>query len=110
MNNAPEAQLAFNKPPFTNTGINYFGPLTIKQGRHACSIDGTFERFGAIFTCLSDHTVCIELGCNLWTDNFINSFLAEDIQGTFKQQWNQLYRCSKRTCQIHESRRLSKLY
>ena len=79
MNNAPEAQLAFNKPPFTNTGINYFGPLTIKQGRHACSIDGTSERFGAIFTCLSNHT-CLS---NLWTDNFIDSFLAEDIQGTF---------------------------
>ena len=33
MSNLPEAHLAINKAPFTNTGIECFGPLTIKQGR-----------------------------------------------------------------------------
>ena len=28
MSNLPEARLAINQSPSTNTGINYFGPLT----------------------------------------------------------------------------------
>ena len=41
MSNLPEARLAINQAPFTNTGIDYFGPLTVKQGRRKRSTDGT---------------------------------------------------------------------
>ena len=71
MSNLPEACLAINQPPFTNTGIDYFGPLTVKQGRRTRSTDGTSKRYGAIFTCLSTRAVHIELVGNLSTDNFI---------------------------------------
>ena len=74
MNDLPEARLAINEPPFTNTGIDYFGPLTIKQGRRTRSTDGTSKRYGAIFTCLSTRAVHIELVGNLSTDNFILAF------------------------------------
>ena len=71
MSNLPKACLAINQPPFTNTGINYFGPLTIKQGRRALSTYGTSKRYGAIFTCLITRALHIELVGNLSTDNFI---------------------------------------
>ena len=71
MSNLAEARLAINQPPFTNTGIDYFGPLTVKQGRRTRSTDGTSKRYGAIFTCLSTRAVHIELVGNLSTDNFI---------------------------------------
>ena len=41
MSNLPEARLAINQAPFTNKGIDYFGPLTVKQGRRKRSTDGT---------------------------------------------------------------------
>ena len=71
MSNLPEAHLAINQPPFTNTGIYYFGPLTIRQGRCTCSTDRTSKRHGAIFTCFNTCAVHIELVGNLLTDNFI---------------------------------------
>ena len=71
MSNLPETRLAINQPAFTNTGIDYFGPLTIKQGRRTRSADGISKRFGAAFTCLSTCAVHIELVGNLSTDTFI---------------------------------------
>ena len=71
MSNLAEARLAINQPPFTNTGIDYFGPLTVKQGRRTRSTDGTCKRYGAIFTCLNARAVHIELVGNLSTNTFI---------------------------------------
>ena len=71
MSYLPEARLAINQPPFTNAGIVYFGPLTIKQGTRTCSTDGTSKRYGAVFTCLSTRAVHIDLVGNLSTNNFI---------------------------------------
>ena len=71
MSNLSDACLAINQPPFTNTRIDYFGPLTIKQGRHTRSTDGTSRSYGAVFTCLSTRAVQIERVDNLSTDNFM---------------------------------------
>ena len=71
MSNLPKARLAINQPPFTNTGIYYFGPLTVKQGRCTRSTDGTSKRYESIYTCLSTRAVHTELVGNLSTDNFI---------------------------------------
>ena len=71
MSNLPEARLPINQPPFTNSGIDSFGPLTVKKGRRTRSTDGTSKRYRVIFTCLNTRTVHIELVGNLSTDNFI---------------------------------------
>ena len=71
MSKLRETSLAINEPPFKNTGIDYFEPLTIKQGRHVSSTDESSKRSGAIFTCLSSRAVHIELVGNLLTDKFI---------------------------------------
>ena len=67
----PESCLAINGLSFTTMGIDYFGPLTIKQGGPTPSPDGTSKKYGAIFTCLSTRAVHIKLIPNLPTDNFI---------------------------------------
>ena len=85
MSNLPEARLAINQPPFTNTVIGYFGPLTFKQGRRTRSTDETSKRYGAIFTCLS------------------TLFIGEDIQRRFFGTMEP--RCLKRTSQITEELR-----
>ena len=63
-------RLSIGLPAFTNTGIDYFIPLTIKlnkQTRKTCTIA---KRYGAVFTCLTTWAVHLELIGNLSTDNF----------------------------------------
>ena len=43
-----------DRPPFTNCGIDMFGPCLIKEGRKE------LKRYGALFTCLASRAVYIE--------------------------------------------------
>ena len=54
------------EPPFTNTGVDYFGPILVKQGR--CQV----KRYGALFMCLASRTVHTEMATSLDTPSFIN--------------------------------------
>jgi transposase InsO family protein len=54
-------------PPFTYTGVDFFGPFTIKQGRKE------LKRYGALFTCLACRAVHIETSASLDTDSFIHA-------------------------------------
>ena len=59
--------------PFTHTGIDAFGPITVKQGRKEV------KNYGLIFSCFSSRAIHIELLEDMSTDSFINSlrcFLA----------------------------------
>ena len=53
--------------PFYNTGIDYFGPFTIKQGR------SLVKRYGCVFTCLTMRAVHLEIANSLTADSFINA-------------------------------------
>ena len=66
-------QLSVDEPPFTNTGLDLFGPLLIKQGR------STPKRYGCLFTCLMTRAVHLEVAHSLSTDSLlaaINRFVA----------------------------------
>ena len=54
-------------PPFTYTGVDYFGPFIIKEGRREV------KRYGALFTCLVSRAVHIEVASTLESSSFIQA-------------------------------------
>ena len=66
MANLPEEQIT-PAPPFTYCGVDYFGPLLIKQGRKEV------KRYGVLFTCLASRAVHTETADSLETDSFMNA-------------------------------------
>lgn len=89
----PRSRLAHHQRPFTYTGLDYFGPLTVTVGR------GTQKRYVALFTCLTVRAIHLEVvpslsgdsavmalrrmiarrGCptELWSDNGTNFHAAD---------------------------------
>ena len=53
--------------PFTYTGVDYFGPFIIKEGRKEV------KRYGALFTCLVSRAVHIEVASSLRSSSFIQA-------------------------------------
>ena len=67
MANLLEGRLSVNNPVFYITGVDYFGPFEIKQGR------SYVKRYGCLFSCLSTRAVHIEVAPSLTADAFINT-------------------------------------
>ena len=62
----PPDRVASYEPPFTNVGVDYFGPFAVKRGR------GREKRYGCLFTCLATRAIHIETAETMDTDSFIN--------------------------------------
>ena len=67
MGDLPRERVTGDLPPFTNTGTDYFGPITVTRGRT------TEKRYGVVFTCLASRAIHIEIAHTLDTDSFINA-------------------------------------
>ena len=67
MADLPEDRLTPDDPPFTFVGIDYFGPLYVRQGR------SQVKRYGCLFTCLTIRAIHIEIAHSLDTSSFLNA-------------------------------------
>uniref|UniRef100_A0A183JQR5 Integrase_H2C2 domain-containing protein n=1 Tax=Schistosoma curassoni TaxID=6186 RepID=A0A183JQR5_9TREM len=61
----PEYRAESHSPPFSQVGVDYFGPFYPKQGRVV------EKRYGCLFICLSIKAVHIEMAYSLDTDSFL---------------------------------------
>ena len=66
MSDLPEARVT-PAPPFSYSGVDVFGPFTVKAGRKL------LKRYGILFICMASRAVHIELTDSLSTDAFISS-------------------------------------
>ena len=69
MADLPPDRLAANTRPFSNTGVDCFGPFLVKRGR------AQEKRYGCIFTCLVTRAIHIEVLSSLEADSFINGIM-----------------------------------
>ena len=67
MANLPLERVTPDRPPFTFVGVDYFGPMLVKQKR------SHVKRYGCLFTCLASRAVHIEIAHSLDTDSFIDA-------------------------------------
>lgn len=65
MADLPPARLRIHKPVFYSTGVDCFGPYTIKVGRR------NEKRWGIIFKCMTSHAVHIDILTSMDTDSFL---------------------------------------
>lgn len=61
----PKERIAYHERPFTNCGLDYFGPLYVTVGKRR------EKRWGALFTCLSTRGIHLEIVHSLSADSTI---------------------------------------
>ena len=66
MADLPLCRVTSSNAAFYFTGIDFFGPIMVKQNR------SQVKRYGCVFTCLTMRTEHLEMGFSLETDAFVN--------------------------------------
>ena len=97
MGDLPSDRLQSKAVPFTNVGIDAFGPFYVKRGR------AQEKRYGLVFTCLVMRAVHIEVLHSLDADSFISALMR------FRSRRGQpeLIRCDNGTNFVAGSRELA---
>ena len=66
MADLPSSRLRLHELSFSQVGIDYFGPLSVKLKR------SNVKRYGCLFTCLTTRAIHLEVATDLSTSSFIN--------------------------------------
>ena len=70
-------------PPFTYTGLDFFGPLYVRRSR------STVKVYGCTFVCFNSRAIHIEDVSSLETDTFIQALLRFiSVRGCPKETWS----------------------
>ena len=83
MADLPELRVTPNEPPFSQVGVDYFGPFLVKRGR------SEIKWYGCVFTCFATRAVHIEVAYTLDRDSFLHAldrFIAR--RGEPKEIWS----------------------
>ena len=65
MSDLAKERLAYQSPPFANTGVDYFGPFYVTV---RCT---TEKRWGFLFTCLTTRVVHVDIVTSMETSSWI---------------------------------------
>ena len=83
MADLPKERLIPYQPPFTYTGLDFFGPFHVKRSR------STVKVYGCIFVCLNSRAVHIEDVSSLETDTFIQALVRFfSVRGCRQEIWS----------------------
>ena len=83
MADLPKERLVPYQPPFTYTGLDFFGPFYVKRS------PSTVKVYGCIFVCFNSRAVHSEDVTSLETDTFIQAFLQFiSVRGCPKEIWS----------------------
>lgn len=63
----PDVRVLPREPPFSNSGVDVFGPYEVKYNR------SSVKRYGCLFTCMASRAIHIELLYTLDTSSFIDA-------------------------------------
>ena len=67
MSDLPDCRLNDTLPPFSYSGVDYFGPFLVREGRKEV------KYYGVLFTCLVSRAVHLEAAHSLDTDSFLHA-------------------------------------
>ena len=73
MSDLPKSRVTIS-PPFTNVGVDLFGPFHIKDTIATRRHNSTTKMWGCVFTCLSSRAVHFEALSSLDASSFLNAF------------------------------------
>ena len=68
MADLPKCRLRLQSPPFYSTGMDCFGPMTVKIGRRQ------EKRWGLLFKCLTTRAIHLELVEHLDANHFLMAY------------------------------------
>ena len=72
-------RVSVDEKPFSNNGVNYFGPIIIKPNNCTRSTRPTVKRYGVLFRCFTTRGEHLEFATNMTTDEFmlaLHTFIA----------------------------------